>query len=131
MDEMYVRQICLVYPEGEIDDKELTDAVQDYLKCIQERIRLLKIGDVTSTHWDSFDDNLVHSWKQIYRGRVREMSTHPKPDIGHRIMTDTLQVTEKLSDCDVERYLICGTYHRLANNLTVGWHPDYESELSS
>jgi hypothetical protein len=50
-------------------------------------------------------------------------------DVGFEIFSDTtLDHREKLAGSDTEQvYLTSGTYHRLADLLTVGWHPRYEA----
>ena len=49
-------------------------------------------------------------------------------DIGFRILSDTAdEHKENLAGIETEQvYLTAGTYHRLADRLAVGWHPQFE-----
>lgn len=61
-------------------------------------------------------------------GRVKRMSRHNDPrDAGYEIFSEaTEDYREKLAGSETDHvYLTSGTYHRLAEELTVGWHPDY------
>jgi hypothetical protein len=50
-------------------------------------------------------------------------------DIGFEIFTETTENhKERLAGTETEQvYLTSGTYHRLADLLSVGWHPRYEA----
>jgi hypothetical protein len=49
-------------------------------------------------------------------------------DVGFEIFTDTTEDhREPLAGSDTEQvYITSGTYHRLADLISVGWHPRFE-----
>jgi hypothetical protein len=55
-------------------------------------------------------------------------SGNDETDVGFELFTETTEdYREKLAGSDTEQvYLTSGTYHLLADLLTVDWHPRYE-----
>ncbi|UOK62721.1 hypothetical protein MT997_31885 [Paenibacillus sp. OVF10] len=50
--------------------------------------------------------------------------------IGLEVLSDTLDHKENLAGVATEQlYLTRGSYHHLANQMKVGWHPDYKQIL--
>jgi hypothetical protein len=124
----FVKQLYLI-----TDDDALVDtAIREFIRCNIEKARLSKEGNVTDDDWKAFRDTLVARWEKI-RSRVKRMkSGNDEIDIGFEIFTETTEDhREKLAGSDTEQvYLTSGTYHLLADLLTVGWHPRYEALMN-
>ena len=120
----FVKQLYLI-----TDDDVLIDiAIREFIRCNIEKARLSKEGNVTDDDWRAFRDTLVARWEKI-RSRVKRMkSENDETDVGFELFTETTEdYREKLAGSDTEQvYLTSGTYHLLADLLTVGWHPRYE-----
>jgi len=120
----FVKQLYLI-----TDDDVLIDiAIREFIRCNIEKARLSKEGNVTDDDWKAFRDTLVARWEKI-RSRVKRMkSGNDETDVGFELFTETTEdYREKLAGSDTEQvYLTSGTYHLLADLLTVGWHPRYE-----
>ena len=128
-DRMFVRQIKLV---SDYQD-ELFEASADYLRCMSEKCRLSEGGEILKKDWLDFDAGLKDRWKQIFRQKKRlnplGMSDR---DVGYDIMSTTLrdQGDVKLAGSPITySYLARGSYHRLSDDLEVGWHPQFEDLL--
>jgi hypothetical protein len=120
----FVKQLHLV-----TDDDAIVDtAIREFIRCNIEKARLSREGDITDLDWNAFETTLLARWAKI-RSRVMRMKTGTdESDIGFEIFTETTENhKEKLAGTETEQvYLTSGTYHRLADLLSVGWHPRYK-----
>jgi hypothetical protein len=120
----FVRQLHMITE----DDVVVNTAIREFIRCNIEKARLSKEGNITDDEWRAFESTLVSRWTKI-RSRVKRMREgHDEKDIGFELFSETTEnYREKLAGMDTEQvYLTSGTYHRLADLLTVGWHPRFE-----
>ncbi len=120
----FVRQLYLVTD----DDLVVDTSIREFIRCNIEKARLSIEGDVTDGDWKAFEAALISRWRKI-RSRIKRIrSKDAEADIGFDIFTETTEdYKERLAGSETEQvYLTSGTYHRLADLLTVGWHPQYE-----
>lgn len=125
----FVRQLHLV-----TEDNATVDAsIREFIRCNIEKLRLSREGNVTDGDWLAFEDTLVARWRKIRTRVVRMSKGKPEADIGYEILTDTTENhRERLAGTETEQvYLTAGTYHRLADLLSVGWHPQYEELMKA
>jgi hypothetical protein len=111
------------------DDTVVDTAIREFIRCNIEKARLSKEGNVTDDDWRAFENVLVSRWVKIRSRVLRMKSGAAEQDVGFQIFSETTEEhREKLAGSDTEQvYLTSGTYHRLADLLTVGWHPRYET----
>jgi hypothetical protein len=120
----FVQQLHLITD----DDVVVNTAIREFIRCNIEKARLSKEGNITDDDWREFESTLVARWSKI-RSRIKRLSEErDERDIGFELLTETTEsYREKLAGMDTEQvYLTSGTYHRLADLLTVGWHPKFE-----
>lgn len=125
---MFVRQVILVSAEDGVID----EAIREFVRCGIEKLRLSQEGNVSDEDWVAFEASLENRWGKI-RARVLRLSgDKPEEDIGYEIFSETTEGhRENLAGSATEQvYLTAGTYHRLADSLTIGWHPNYRKLLS-
>jgi hypothetical protein len=120
----FVRQLHFISD----DDTIVDTAIREFIRCNIEKARLSKEGNITDDDWKAFETGLVSRWSKIRSRILRMKSGAQEQDVGFEIFSDTTsEHREKLAGSDTEQvYLTSGTYHRLADLLTVGWHPRYE-----
>jgi len=132
---VFVRQLYLLAIESE--DNLIIDAIDDYLMSSSERIRLSVMGDITKNDIDKFDDALKERWKMIhsvYRQKYKNALKQQRDIVtmgeesGLEVLHQTLNHREPLAGQQTEQfYLTRGSYHRLADTMEIGWHPDYKT----
>ncbi len=125
----FVRQLHLV-----TEDNATVDAsIREFIRCNIEKLRLSREGNVTDGDWLAFEDTLVSRWKKIRTRVVRMSKGKPEAEIGYEIFADTTENhRERLAGSETEQvYLTAGSYHRLADLLSVGWHPRYEDLMKA
>jgi hypothetical protein len=121
----FVKQLHLVTD----DDVFVDNAIREFIRCNIEKLRLSKEGNITDDDWLAFESTLLARWRKISPRVMRMKTNTPEKDIGYEILTETTEShREKLAGVDTEQvYLTSGTYHRMADLLRVGWHPQYET----
>jgi hypothetical protein len=122
LNQMYVRQLRLI----KADEAELLNAIDDYYRCSSERFRLAVEGDLTSDDWIDFDNRITAHWRIIAGREKRAVSGRDPIEIGYATYSTTIGHETKLGLDTPQPYLTRGSFHRLANEVTIGWHPDYE-----
>lgn len=128
----FVRQLLAV---ALIDEKEeVIEAIKDFIRCGQERLRLSNEGDLTKDDMIAFDNSLERKWKAICRmcGSQAAAAGQPPPDLAHRgyqILLAALDHREPLAGVEQEAYMSTGAYHRLADDRRVWWHPNYQGPI--
>jgi hypothetical protein len=121
LNQMYVRQLRII----KVDDSEILTAIDDFVRCGSERFRLAIEGDVNADDWIDFDDRLLQHWR-IVSGREKRAIIGRNPvDTGYAIYSASIQHEPALALDPPQPYLARGSFHRLANNSNLGWHPDY------
>ena len=120
----FVKQLYLVTD----DDAIVETSIREYIRCNIEKIRLSTEGNITDEDWEQFQRALQSRWEKIRSRVIRMKRGTAEEDIGFEIFTESTEdYREKLAGADTEQvYLTSGTYHRLADLLSVGWHPRYE-----
>lgn len=137
MNELFVRQLYLLSIEQ--NDDLLIEAIDDYLCCMTERTRFSVEGNLTKQDFDNFEDSLTKRWQLIHSAkkhafRIKKRSMDDVLSLGEliglEVLEETLNHRENLAGVPTEQfYLTRGSYHHLANQMLVGWHPEYDQNL--
>jgi hypothetical protein len=120
---VFVKQLSLITEDtGEIDD-----AIHDFIKASKEFLRLSEEGELTPIELKSFQNNLFERWKSIFRRVIRIRRNVDDEEKGYIIYHETTdeylaQIKDRLTE---HFYFTRGAYHRLSDELKVGWHPNY------
>jgi hypothetical protein len=125
----FVKQIHLV-----TDDDSIVDtSIREFIRCNIEKARLSAEGNITDEDWLSFESTLFARWDKIRSRTMRVRQGAPDEDVGFEIFSNTTEAhCEKLAGSDTEQvYLTSGTYHRMAEMIQVGWHPQFKELMES
>lgn len=126
----FVKQLLLVLREDEEDI--LISAIDDFIRSVNERNRLSQQGNITREDLKAFDDRLHDRWQLIFKNITRKKSADDGEarERGWQVFSDTLDHREPLAgEPTEEHYLTRGSYHKLADLIRLGWHPDYKQRM--
>lgn len=117
----YVRQLQLI--EG--SDEDVFEAVNQFLRAAAECSAWSKQGLVHEKSFDEFEEALTFAWKN-------KRLVH---DITHKNLSGVDRGKLLLADCGLHQQRLQGlftpgSFHALADDQTVGWHPEYKKLLS-
>lgn len=121
---MFVKQMDLV----DCTPDEIIEAIHDYLHSIAKKTGIATKGYVTHTEMEDMEEELVKRWKTIFRSqKILHKSTHDAAEIGQLIFLATLDHNATLGRFKMQNFFLTrGSYHSLANDMKLGWHPDYK-----
>ncbi len=126
----FVRQLNLIA----VTNQALQLHLRDYFRAYTQRSRWSRDGLLEPGELDRFERKLVDEWEYAFqhmRGEIEEGAAETDLERAGRELLYELGVnsTARIRTRFDERFLSRGTFHELADQLRVGWHPDYERRL--
>lgn len=127
MPRLFVQQLDLI---GMPYEDKLA-AVSDYLMAVADRTDWTASGEVDATSFEDLNAVLERQWKNKRLACRVAHSSKPKEDQGQVLYAECMQVTVPLQAMQPSPHFIPGCFHELADDLSVGWHPDYSAHLKA
>ena len=104
-------------------------AVGDYLMAAADRTAWAVSGDVDPTSLDELDVILRRSWKnKQFACKVAHGDKNLDAQ-GLALYADCMDVTVAVQQKETPDHFIPGCLHRLADDLSIGWHPEFAVQL--
>jgi len=105
------------------------EAASDYLMAAADRTAWAVSGDVDVSSFDDLDVALKRSWKNKKRTCAIEHGSKPGDLQGQALYSDCMNLTVPVQAMQPPGHFIPGCLHRLADDMSIGWHPEYEQQL--
>ena len=130
-DRTFVRQLQLIAAEHEL----LETAIRDYKRAYLQRSRWVRDKLVLDDELSRYEDRLVDEWQHqraIATQRARQAGTDEGrlQELGLEVYAATTNGRTWFRRVE-EPFVMRGTLHQLADDLRVGWHPDFIARLRS
>lgn len=123
---MYVRQLEYI----DQDFNEIITAVCDFMMAEIDRYHWIENGLMHKNSADEFEANLSRTWNNV-RGEVRATESSLLPEQqGAAVYFKCKQHNSEIERNKLPVHFVPGTFHLLADKLTIGWHPDWEKLCS-
>lgn len=122
----YIRQLDYI----EVPYEEKLDAVCDYLMAENDRYDWIERSLLHESSADEFDRRLKSKWKNVCGEVKATMYNDGAVQKGAAIYYKCRQYSTEIEGCAVEDHFIHGTYHLLANEPSIGWHPSWSTLLN-
>lgn len=123
---LFVRQLRAI----DASEKMLVTAISDFLRTTTDRIHWADKGFVVDESLDEFEANLIRLHTNT-REEIEDIySSEEEPQRGRRLYRRCAETVMPLSGRAVPSYFPAGTFNELADQLRVGWHPQYETKFS-
>lgn len=126
---VFVKQVRLITER----DGRIKNAIRDYYRAFEQRSRWAREELLVDDELEKYEQKLVEEWHRFKERTLDEMN--PKSDddervVGNKIFnwvegTANFPIRKKVT----EEYITRGSYHILADNLKVGWHPKFVERL--
>ncbi|WOL39371.1 hypothetical protein RAH42_09480 [Pyramidobacter sp. YE332] len=130
-DRIFLEQLRLL----QYKSRSLRMALQDYYKASMQRSSWLRQGLVFTNELDTYEHRLKDAWEHAFADMEEELKDYENPTEQEKIKAGK-ELYRRVMDYDIRirsrvdaSYVMQGTYHRLANNLIVGWHVDFFEKL--
>lgn len=119
---IYLQQLEAI--DTPVDD--IIDAVSDYLRANVNRDTWIENGIIDEEVAFDFEIKLLEFWKnQSKRIQITGKNLSEK-ETGQLLFADCKSRQEKIRDMDPPHSTIAGTYHALADEPVLGWHPSWK-----
>lgn len=131
-DRIFVKQLDLIeHPEK---SSILLDAIDDFLCSESERTRLTLKGDIDREDLNDMDDTSRERWKEVFRRKRTSlkivMDESEMAELAYDIYDSVVSgYVAKLKGIDTYPYLTKGSFHKLSDELEIGWHPNWEKHF--
>ena len=99
----------------------------DYLRASTDRTQWSARGFVHETSFDEFERGLQRTWESCRAKTNIALRGHSDIERGQYLYAECSQHAGKLEGLEVPDHFTPGSFHALADTLSVGWHPDYRS----
>jgi hypothetical protein len=126
----FVRQLELITA----GKRRIAAAIRDYYRAFEQRSRwlrndLLHVGDVTG-----YESRLVQEWELIFEAMKDDLGADAAEDARHKAARDVLKWAERtlipIRPSVTEPFVTRGSLHMLADEVRIGWHPDFRDRLA-
>jgi hypothetical protein len=109
---------------------EIIEAVTDFLRAKVNRDKWIEEEIIDEAVASDFQQRLVAFWKN-QRKKI-ELTEHNLNDDeqGQLLLLDCKNRQEKIRGEDPPSSTIAGTYHKLADEPVLGWHPQWKNKFS-
>lgn len=127
LDQNYLRQLRLIGAE----DETVLDAINTFLMAATDRTEWAKRGYIHRTSLVEYEAALKRVWNSKKMAvKVQARGKQPE-DFGTLLLSSCLEASVPLQGKIVSTHFTPGSFHKLANTLDIGWHPDFAKLLLS
>jgi hypothetical protein len=121
----YVRQLELI----EYSEEDVIEAINNFLRASAERAAWSRAGIVHDNSFDDYEESLIAYWKNKRAAHRVIHKSLTGVERGQLLLADCGMHQQKLQGLEVPAFFTPGSFHALAEEKTVGWHPEYETLL--
>ena len=123
----YVRQLHII----DLNDVEVLEAVNDFLSASVDRTTWSDQGMISEASLQRFEKELELTWRNRRRQTVLGHVGRDSTVLGQLTYANCMEHDAKMDDLKIPKPFVRGSWHALADDLTIGWHPDYEDVLAA
>lgn len=123
-DSLFIKQIRAVTES----ERRLRNAQKAFLRAKVQRSKWVREHRIDPNELENFDDALKDRWEAYHAGECDSLKSTPTANEKMQTGKTVLRWAET-SEVPIRStrsvYLTSGSYHALADALTVGWHPEF------
>lgn len=123
----FVRQLEIVGASDEFGVR----AVSDFLRSAADRTKWAEAGTVYDETFQEWDDDLIRRHKFIRTEAAETLAGLGAESIGRTVYSRCAQLQMPLEGRVVPSHFVHGSYNTLADQMRLGWHPDFEALLNT
>jgi len=127
---IFVEQLRLIA----VSNPRIADAIRDYYRAYQQRSLWLREDQLVLDELDSYETRLVDEWRR-YKDQLTENLKDPNND-SEKVQLGRALFNWMHTEADIpirprcrEPYVQRGSFHMLADESRLGWHPDFVERL--
>lgn len=125
--ETYVHQLQLINADMDL----VFDAINTYLMASTDRVEWAKRGYVHRSSMLEYEAALTRTWRAKRSAVNVQLRGREPVEVGITLLSSCLEANIDLQGKHVPSHFTPGSFHKLANSLHIGWHPDFANLLVS
>ncbi len=127
----FVRQLELI----KAGKQRVAAAIRDYYRAFEQRSRWLRLDLVVDLELPKYEKRLVEEWELVFAGMRDELgdavTDSAKESAARDVVLKWAERTQFPIRANVTEPFICrGSFHMLADESRIGWHPDFRTRLA-
>lgn len=126
----FVRQLELI----SAGKRRIAAAIRDYFRAYEQRSRWLRDDLVVGMDLHKYEKRLIEEWEIVFEAMRDELGDAATDEARLAAARALLAWVEKatipIRPNVTEPFLCRGSFHMLADEVRVGWHPDFQDRLA-
>ena len=110
-------------------------AINDYYRAFTQRSRWLRDSLVLVGELDRYENRLVDEWKHVFATMEDELGGIATEEDKRKAASNMLKWAETttfpIRKMVLDSFVSRGSFHILADDLRVGWHPEFRKRLEA
>lgn len=107
----------------------INNALKNYYKAYAQRSKWLRENLVTPEEIDQYDKRLINEWDFQFSENTNDIdensTNNDRINAGNKIFTELMNQDNPIRKNFTDKTISRGSFNGLANEKTIGWHPDY------
>lgn len=124
---VFVQQLDLIG----LPFEDKLEAVGDYLMAAADRTEWAASGEVDASSFAELDTRLKRTWKNRRVACGVDHNGKAFDEQGKALYADCMRVDQTVQQMETPDHFIPGCLHRLADDLSIGWHPEFVDKLKT
>lgn len=117
----------------------ISNAICDYYKAYNQRGLWVRKSKILNAGLEEYDNRLIREWSIEFENMIPNIndSTNDieKEKAGREVYKNVENKNIPICEAEIHKikghYIMRGSYHMLANQVNVGWHPDYKHKFTN
>lgn len=128
---IFIEQLKLI----SLSSKRMKRAIRDYYNAFQQRSKWMREDLLYVDELENYEKRLIDEWDRLFEISKEELeddgidSEERKKDAGKKLYNNIENLDLRIRNGVTEPFVMRGTFHGLANKLSVGWHIDFYERL--
>lgn len=126
----FVRQLELV----KAGKKRIAAAIRDFYRAFEQRSRWLRNELLMIGELEKYAKRLTEEWELVFAAMKDELGAEAADEAKEKAARSVLQWAERIAlpirPNVTEPFVVRGSLHLLADDLRIGWHPEFRDRLA-
>ena len=123
----FVQQLNLI--EHSFDDQ--LEAISDFLRASWDRAIWSRSGEVHEDAFSELNETLHRTWSNIRDITNIDAADRPPVLRGKLLHLKCMEQKANVQGMEPPPHFVPGCFHILADDMVIGWHPDYQNLLKT
>ncbi len=127
----FVQQLDLI----QVGRRRIAAAIRDYYRAFEQRSRWLRDDLIGSVDLTIYEKRLVEEWELIFEAMRDELgdraADEAKCEAARSVLAWAEQTSFPIRANVTEPFLTRGSFHMLADEVRIGWHPEFRDTLAA